>query len=181
MIDHPSIKVHLGTKVEKDTLESYDHVFYSGPLDAWYGFEYGRLGYRTLDFVTERHEGDYQGNAVINYCEENVPWTRISEHKHFSPWEEHEKTVIYKEHSRTCGPDDVPYYPVRLVDDKELLNRYVALARKEENTTFVGRLGTYRYLDMHVTIGEALDVAEQYLSAVKSGVPMSPFVVDPLA
>ncbi|EPZ91921.1 UDP-galactopyranose mutase [Burkholderia cenocepacia] len=181
MIDHPSIKVHLGTKVEKDTLESYDHVFYSGPLDAWYGFEYGRLGYRTLDFVTERHEGDYQGNAVINYCEENVPWTRISEHKHFSPWEEHEKTVIYKEHSRTCGPDDVPYYPVRLVDDKELLNRYVALARKEENTTFVGRLGTYRYLDMRVTIGEALDVAEQYLSAVKSGVPMSPFVVDPLA
>ncbi|MDN7880449.1 UDP-galactopyranose mutase [Burkholderia aenigmatica] len=181
MIDHPSIKVHLGTKVEKDTLESYDHVFYSGPLDAWYGFEYGRLGYRTLDFVTERHEGDYQGNAVINYCEENVPWTRISEHKHFSPWEEHEKTVIYKEHSRTCGPDDVPYYPVRLVDDKELLNRYVALARKEENTTFVGRLGTYRYLDMHVTIGEALDVAEQYLSAVKSGAPMSPFVVDPLA
>ncbi|KVX59130.1 UDP-galactopyranose mutase [Burkholderia cepacia] len=181
MIDHPKIKVHLGTKVEKDTLESYDHVFYSGPLDAWYGFEYGRLGYRTLDFVTERHEGDYQGNAVINYCEENVPWTRISEHKHFSPWEEHENTVIYKEHSRTCGPDDVPYYPVRLVDDKELLNRYVALARKEENTTFVGRLGTYRYLDMHVTIGEALDVAEQYLSAVKSGAPMSPFVVDPLA
>ncbi|MCA8296408.1 MULTISPECIES: UDP-galactopyranose mutase [Burkholderia] len=181
MIDHPKIKVHLGTKVEKDTLESYDHVFYSGPLDAWYGFEYGRLGYRTLDFVTERHEGDYQGNAVINYCEENVPWTRISEHKHFSPWEEHEKTVIYKEHSRTCGPDDVPYYPVRLVDDKELLNRYVALAQKEENTTFVGRLGTYRYLDMHVTIGEALDVAEQYLSAVKSGAPMSPFVVDPLA
>lgn len=89
--------------------------------------------------------------------------------------------MIYKEHSRTCGPDDVPYYPVRLVDDKELLNRYVALARKEENTTFVGRLGTYRYLDMRVTIGEALDVAEQYLSAVKSGVPMSPFVVDPLA
>ncbi len=181
MIDHPKIKVHLGTKVEKDTLESYDHVFYSGPLDAWYGFEYGRLGYRTLDFVTERHEGDYQGNAVINYCEENVPWTRISEHKHFSPWEEHENTVIYKEHSRTCGPDDVPYYPVRLVDDKELLNRYVALARKEENTTFVGRLGTYRYLDMHVTIGEALDVAERYLSAVKSGAPMSPFVIDPLA
>ncbi|WP_420210573.1 UDP-galactopyranose mutase [Burkholderia aenigmatica] len=181
MIDHPRIKVHLGTKIEKDAIEKYDHVFYSGPLDAWYDFEHGRLGYRTLDFVTERHVGDYQGNAVINYCEENVPWTRISEHKHFSPWEEHENTVIYKEHSRACGPDDIPYYPVRLVDDKELLGRYVALAREEQNITFVGRLGTYRYLDMHVTIAEALDVAEQYLSTVESGAPMSSFVVDPLA
>ncbi|WP_321875410.1 UDP-galactopyranose mutase [Burkholderia cenocepacia] len=181
MIDHPRIKVHLGTKIEKDAIEKYDHVFYSGPLDAWYDFEHGRLGYRTLDFVTERHVGDYQGNAVINYCEENVPWTRISEHKHFSPWEEHENTVIYKEHSRSCGPDDVPYYPVRLVDDKELLGRYVALAREERNITFVGRLGTYRYLDMHVTIGEALDVAEKYLSTVESGARMSSFVVDPLA
>lgn len=181
MIDHPRIKVHLGTKIEKDAIEKYDHAFYSGPLDAWYDFEHGRLGYRTLDFVTERHVGDYQGNAVINYCEENVPWTRVSEHKHFSPWEEHENTVIYKEHSRSCGPDDVPYYPVRLVDDKELLGRYVALAREERNITFVGRLGTYRYLDMHVTIGEALDVAEKYLSTVESGARMSSFVVDPLA
>ncbi|WGY69082.1 UDP-galactopyranose mutase [Burkholderia cepacia] len=181
MIDHPRIKVHLGTKIEKDAIAKYDHVFYSGPLDAWYDFEHGRLGYRTLDFVTERHVGDYQGNAVINYCEENVPWTRISEHKHFSPWEEHENTVIYKEHSRACGPDDIPYYPVRLVDDKELLGRYVALAREEQNITFVGRLGTYRYLDMHVTIAEALDVAEQYLSTAESGARMSSFVVDPLA
>ncbi|WP_339940255.1 UDP-galactopyranose mutase [Undibacterium luofuense] len=64
-------------------MSDYGHVFYSGPIDAWFGYSEGRLGYRTLDFIVERHEGDYQGNAVINYCNQEVPHTRISEHKHF--------------------------------------------------------------------------------------------------
>jgi UDP-galactopyranose mutase len=81
MLDHPNVK-----------------LFYSGPIDTWFGHSEGRLGYRTLDFASERHQGDYQGNAVINYCDEDVPWTRISEHKHFSPWESHEGTVIFKEY-----------------------------------------------------------------------------------
>ena len=128
----------------------------------------------------ERHTGDYQGNAVINYCNEDVPYTRISEHKHFAPWEEHEQTLIYKEHSRLCEAADIPYYPIRLVQDKALLTQYVVLARNEPNTTFVGRLGTYRYLDMHVTIAEALDVAERYLSDLKKGQSMPAFNVDPI-
>ncbi len=180
MLDHPNIRVHLKTRFAREQVAEYDHLFYSGPIDGWFGHSEGRLGYRTLDFVTERHEGDYQGNAVINYGDVNVPWTRISEHKHFSPWESHEKTLIFKEYSRLCGEEDTPYYPIRLVREKAQLERYVELAKGERNMTFVGRLGTYRYLDMHVTIAEALDVAQQYLDADSNGTEMPVFCVNPL-
>jgi UDP-galactopyranose mutase len=180
MLDHPNITVHLNTLFERSQAADYDHVFYSGPIDAWFGYAEGRLGYRTLDFEVERHTGDYQGNPVINYCNQEVPFTRISEHKHFAPWEQHEQTLIYKEHSRLCGEADTPYYPIRLVKDKAQLTKYVELAKAETKTTFVGRLGTYRYLDMHVTIGEALNVAERFLASQVSGQPMPAFNVDPL-
>ncbi|WP_374488231.1 UDP-galactopyranose mutase [Zoogloea sp.] len=178
MLDHPGIQVHLNAPFQRGMAEQYDHVFYSGPVDAWFGYSEGRLGYRTLDFQVERHEGDYQGNAVINYCNQDVPWTRISEHKHFTPWEQHAKTLIYKEFSRLCGAEDTPYYPIRLVKDKSLLARYVDMARAEQKVTFVGRLGTYRYLDMHITIAEALDAASQFLTLEK-GQQMPSFTVDP--
>lgn len=180
MLDHPNVKVQLNTKCDRAMTEKYDHVFYSGPIDAWFGFSEGRLGYRTLDFVTERHQGDYQGNPVINYCDEDVPYTRISEHKHFSPWESHEKTLIFKEYSRFCEENDTPYYPIRLAKEKSQLKKYIEMASGETKTTFVGRLGTYRYLDMHVTIGEALDVAERFLSCEALGQKMPAFTVDPL-
>jgi UDP-galactopyranose mutase len=180
MLDHPNITVHLNTLFERSQAADYDHVFYSGPIDAWFGYAEGRLGYRTLDFEVERHTGDYQGNPVINYCNQEVPFTRISEHKHFAPWEQHEHTLIYKEHSRLCGEVDTPYYPIRLVKDKAQLTKYVELAKAETKTTFVGRLGTYRYLDMHVTIEEALNVAERFLASQASGEQMSAFNVDPL-
>lgn len=172
MLDHPNISLRLNTPFVRDMVQSYDHVFYSGPIDAWFAYSQGRLGYRTLDFQVERHEGDYQGNAVINYCNQDVPWTRISEHKHFAPWETHGRTLIYKEHSRLCGEGDTPYYPIRLVKDKSQLAKYVDLARAEKNTTFVGRLGTYRYLDMHVTIAEALDVADRFPAMGPHDLPM---------
>ena len=180
MLKHPNINVYLNTSFERSSADKYDHVFYSGPIDAWFGYAEGRLGYRTLDFNVERHDGDYQGNAVINYCDENIPFTRISEHKHFAPWEQHDQTLIYKEYSRLCGDEDTPYYPIRLVKDKVQLTKYVELAMTEKNTTFVGRLGTYRYLDMHVTIEEALNVAHCYLDSVKSGDDMPAFNVNPL-
>lgn len=181
MLDHSSICLHLDTKFDRSQRHDYDHVFYSGPVDAWFGFSEGRLGYRTLDFHVERHHGDYQGNAVINYCDRDVPWTRISEHKHFSPWENHDETLIYKEHSRYCQEGDIPYYPIRLAHDKELLERYVTLAKQEKSTTFLGRLGTYRYLDMHVTIAEALDAAQKFLSMTEAGTIVPSFMIDPLA
>lgn len=180
LLDLPNVVVHLNTRFERPQAASYDHVFCSGPLDAWFGYSDGRLGYRTLDFVREDHAGDYQGNAVINYCDMSVPWTRISEHKHFAPWEQHAKTVIFKEFSRLCEGNDTPYYPIRLVDEKALLAHYVQRARQEKNVTFLGRLGTYRYLDMHVTIAEALEVSERYAKCLATGTDLTSFVVDPL-
>lgn len=178
IVNHPNINLNLNTKFSRAQSAEYDHVFYSGPIDAWFNDVEGSLAYRTLDFKVERHKGDYQGNAVINYSNEEVPWTRISEHKHFSPWESHENTVIYKEFSRECSNSDIPYYPIRLANDKLHLSRYVALAEQERNVTFVGRLGTYRYLDMHVTIEEALQAARAFL-AKNPNLPM-PFVINPL-
>jgi UDP-galactopyranose mutase len=180
ILDHPRIEVKLSTIFLRDEAEKYDHVFYSGPIDAWFNYSEGRLGYRTLDFIVERHQGDYQGNAVINYGNEEVPWTRISEHKHFAPWESHEETLIYKEYSRQCGEKDIPYYPIRLVSDKTLLSRYVEKANKEKKVTFVGRLGTYRYLDMHVSIAESLNTAESFLNCQETDKEMPAFIVDPL-
>ena len=180
LLDHEGVAVFLGTKLDRAALDDYEHVFCSGPIDAWFGYSDGRLGYRTLDFVREDHEGDFQGNAVINYGDVSVPWTRISEHKHFAPWETHEKTVVFKEYSRLCDEQDTPYYPIRLTEEKALLTRYVGRAREETKVTFVGRLGTYRYIDMHVTIAEALDVAERFIESRASGTKMDAFVVDPL-
>ena len=180
LLAHPDIRLHLGTRFERSYGSDYDHVFCSGPIDAWFGYDEGRLGYRTLDFVREDHEGDYQGNAVINYGDLSVPWTRISEHKHFAPWESHDKTVVFKEYSRFCEEADTPYYPIRLVAEKTLLSRYVERARNESKVTFVGRLGTYRYIDMHVTIAEALDTAERFKESLQTRQTMPAFVVDPL-
>ena len=180
LLDLPNVSLQLGTRFARAQAAGYDQVFCSGPIDAWFGYDEGRLGYRTLDFVREDHADDYQGNAVINYCDMSVPWTRISEHKHFAPWEQHADTVVFKEYSRLCEGDDTPYYPIRLVAEKALLAHYVQRARRERNVTFVGRLGTYRYIDMHVTIAEALDVAEHYAQSLAAGVPPGSFVVDPL-
>lgn len=181
MLDHPNISIHLGTLFDRSMAAGFSHVFYSGPIDGWFSFSEGRLGYRTLDFSVERYHGDYQGNAVINYCNEDVPYTRVCEHKHFTDWESHEDTVIYRESSRSCNEGDVPYYPIRLVGDKSLLRRYVDMGKLEPNVTFVGRLGTYRYLDMHVTIGEALQAAQCFLENTAKGFAMPAFTVDPLA
>jgi len=179
LLDHPGISVTLNTRLDRGAVDDYEHIFCSGPIDAWFGYSDGRLGYRTLDFVREDHDGDYQGNAVINYGDEQVPWTRISEHKHFAPWESHGKTVVFKEYSRLCGEADTPYYPIRLADEKALLTRYVERARTESKVTFVGRLGTYRYIDMHVTIAEALDAADQFLRCRQEGTTMPAFAVNP--
>lgn len=180
MLNHKNISVYLEKIFVRNMKNEYDHTFYSGPIDEWFGFNEGRLAYRTLDFKIERHNGDYQGNAVINYCDREVPHTRITEHKHFAPWEKHEKTFIYKEYSRKCENCDIPYYPIRLINDKEQLFRYVDLANAEKKTTFVGRLGTYRYLDMDVTINEALDAAELFIKVQENGQKMPSFVVNPI-
>lgn len=181
LLDHANITVHLNTEFSPSSKDQYQHTFYSGQIDAWFGKSEGSLGYRTLDFEVIRDDGDYQGCAVMNYCDDSVAWTRISEHKHFAPWETHEKTICYKEYSRACENNDIPYYPIRLADEKTLLEKYVTLANELTGVTFLGRLGTYRYLDMDVTIAEALEAAETYLECKKSSQEMSTFLVNPLA
>jgi UDP-galactopyranose mutase len=180
VLDHPNITIKLGTHFDRVHGKDFKHVFYSGPLDGYFNYEFGRLGYRTLDFERFTYEGDYQGCAVMNYGDVSVPHTRITEHKHFSPWEEHAGSVCYRETARVCGPEDIAYYPIRLVKEKEQLADYVARAEQETSVTFVGRLGTYRYLDMDVTIREALDTARLYLSRLTESAPMPAFLHSPV-
>ncbi len=163
ILDHPLISIKLGTSWEPSMRDEFDHIFFTGPIDAFYEFKFGRLGYRTVYWDRLEANGDFQGNAVINYTDIHVPHTRVHEHKHFAPWEEHEKTLVFTEYSKETGNGDIPYYPKRLAGDKALLARYEELARQEEKVFFLGRLATYRYLDMHVVIDEALCFAGRFL------------------
>jgi UDP-galactopyranose mutase len=181
ILDHPMIRLKVATNFSRTMMDDYEHVFYSGPIDSFFNYELGRLGYRTLDFEMHRDEGDFQGCAVMNYGDLNVPYTRISEHKHFTPWEAHDKTVYFKEFSRLCTENDTPYYPIRMTQEQAMLNEYVMKAQNEEKITFVGRLGTYRYLDMDVTIKEALETADTYKNTLSSAQKMPSFIIDPLA
>ncbi|MGJ1433092.1 UDP-galactopyranose mutase [Sphingobacterium spiritivorum] len=161
MLDAPNIQVKLNTKFSSDwDLSEYDQVYYTGPIDAFFDYRYGRLSYRTVEFQQHTTEGDYQGNPVINYANENVPFTRIHEHKHFTPWENHEKTVYFKEFSKETEVGDIPYYPKRLEKDMEILALYQEEAEKLKKVKFLGRLATYRYMDMHHVIAEALNLFE---------------------
>lgn len=169
ILDHPAITIHLGQKFSTDLLTSdetrhFDHLIYTGPIDAFFNYSEGRLGYRTVEFERiECQTPDFQGNAVINYTSLSAPWTRIHEHKHFAPWEQHDKTVAFREFSKETEPSDIPYYPKRLASDKALLQRYRHLAKSATTPipiSFLGRLATYRYMDMETVIGEALNFAD---------------------
>lgn len=178
ILDHRDIHLHLSQRLSPDAVTDYDHTYWSGPMDAYFGYCFGRLQYRSLDFERFDKDGDFQGNAVINYCEESIPWTRITEHKHFAPWESHVKSPCFREYSKLAADDDILYYPLRLADDKVLLERYIQLAEAQSAVTFIGRLGTYRYLDMHVVIGDSLDLARDLLSGTSP--EMRAFSVRPL-
>ena len=166
MLDHPSIEVKLNTKFDKNfDVKEFDHVFYTGPIDAFFEYKHGRLSYRTVYFEKHTADGDYQGNPVINYSEESVPYTRVHEHKHFTPWESHDKTVYFKEYSKETTGDDIPYYPKRLAADMVVLEKYQQEVNNLKNYTFLGRLATYRYMDMHHVIGEALAAGKKFIES----------------
>ena len=155
ILKHENISIELNKRFTSDLNEQYDHIFYSGTIDGYYDYEFGHLPYRTLDFVKKVYNGDFQGCAVMNYGDESVPYTRISEHKHFTPWEEHEKSVYFEEYSRLCEENDEPYYPINLIGESEILVKYKEKAEQEKKVTFVGRLGAYKYMDMDVIVKEA--------------------------
>jgi len=135
-------------------------ILYTGAIDRYFDYCYGELEYRSLRFETEVVDKEnYQGNAVVNYTEYDIPYTRIIEHKHFE-FGTQEKTVITREYSAAWKQGDEPYYPVNNDRNNELYAKYKALAENEKNVIFAGRLGTYRYLDMHNIVAEALALAE---------------------
>jgi UDP-galactopyranose mutase len=161
MADHPNIEVRLDTDFFdlKATIVGQLPVVYTGPVDRYFGFTEGTLGWRTLDFERAVVDtGDFQGTSVMNYADEEVPFTRIHEFRHFHPERAYpeDQTVIMKEYSRFAGDDDEPYYPVSTPEDRTRLLAYRDLATHEKGVLFGGRLGSYRYLDMHMAIGSAL-------------------------
>ena len=121
----PDLDVHLATRFDEMLSASFDSRLLVRPARRYFGYDHGRLGYRTLDFEAfRRRQGDYQGCAVMNYCDATVPFTRITEHKHFAPWEGRTRAPsAYREFSRACGPDDIPYYPIRLAGEEAMLRR----------------------------------------------------------
>ncbi|HEV2832065.1 MAG TPA: UDP-galactopyranose mutase [Hanamia sp.] len=170
LLNHPSIHIHLNQKFyPSENMGEYDHVFYTGPIDAYFKYELGRLSYRTVTFESSIHQGDYQGTAQMNYCDENIPYTRITEHKHFTSWEQHEKTILFKEFSKETGLNDIPYYPKRLKQDMILLHQYRQKANLLQKVSFLGRLATYRYMDMQHVIGEALEFSNLFKNAFLFG------------
>ncbi len=169
MVDHPNIEVRLNTDFfdVRDEYVGKVPIVYTGPVDAYFGNAAGELSWRTVDLnVSVQETGDFQGTSVVNYADEDVPYTRILEFRHFHPerdWYPKDKTVIVHEYSRFAEAGDEPYYPINTADDREKLLRYRELARAEPDVLFGGRLGTYKYLDMHMAIGSALSMYDNKL------------------
>ncbi len=139
-------------------------VIYTGPIDRWFDYRFGPLGWRTLDFEIERPKvDDWQGASVVNYPDLDSSFTRIHEFKHLHPERRTApgQTLIMREYSRFAQSGDEPYYPINTPQDRDTYARYAALAKDEPNVVFGGRLGTYRYLDMHQAIGAALKAFER--------------------
>ena len=142
-------------------------VVYTGPVDRYFDYSAGDLSWRTVDFEKEVVDtGDYQGCSVMNYGDIDVPFTRIIEFRHFHPERDYQdkKTVIFREFSRFADHGDEPYYPVNTAQDRERLEQYRELMKNEDRVFFGGRLGTYKYLDMHMAIASALTMLDNELA-----------------
>jgi len=168
MADHENIEVRLNTDffAVADEFKGTVPIVYTGPVDEYFGRSEGELSWRTLDFEREVVDtGDFQGTPVMNYPDEDVPYTRIHEFRHFHPERDYrdDKTVIMREFSRFADKGDEPYYPVNTAEDRDKLLKYRELSRQEPMVLFGGRLGTYKYLDMHMAIGSALSMYENKL------------------
>lgn len=168
ILDHTDISVCLNKKFfwSESLASLFDHIFFTGSIDSFFNYREGILSYRTLTFEREVRNGDFQDCPQVNYCDEDIPFTRITEPKHFTPWKKFDKTIIFKEYSREAVKGDILYYPKRLKKDKEILNRYIILAHEIQKVSFLGRLGTYRYLDMQHVIKEAIDFSSQFTESL---------------
>jgi UDP-galactopyranose mutase len=165
MLDHRNIELRLGVDFFdlRPSVPASLPVVYTGAIDRFFDFAEGALTWRTLDFEWDVVDvPDFQGTSVMNYADEDTPFTRIHEFRHLHPERRYtgERTVIAREFSRFSAPNDEPYYPIDTADDKRTYLRYRERAARCANVHFGGRLGSYRYLDMHQAIGAALKAYE---------------------
>ncbi|MGC7100310.1 UDP-galactopyranose mutase [Amycolatopsis lurida] len=183
MAEHENIEVRLNVDYfdVRDAIPAGTPTVYTGPLDRYFDYSAGRFTWRTVDFESEVMSdcGDFQGTSVVNYNDEEVPYTRIIEFRHFHPERKHypnDKTVVFREYSRFADEKDEPYYPINTPENRDKLERYRELAKveaKERNVLFGGRLGTYKYLDMHMAIGSALTAFDNKIAPhLTDGAPL---------
>lgn len=165
MINKAELRLNCDYFEYKNELDNLaKKIIFTGPIDKFYNYCYGELKYRSLRFETEMLDiNNFQGNAVINYTEYEIPYTRIIEHKHFE-FGNQEKTIITKEFSDTWTKDKEPYYPINNDNNNLLYEKYKELASKENNIIFGGRLGMYKYFDMHQVIEESLKLVNKELN-----------------
>lgn len=168
MLDHPNIKVELRTDFlehKKEWMKKYDKVIYTGMIDEFYNYCFGELEYRSLKFTHKQLScKNYQGNAVVNYIDKDIPYTRVIEHKHFE-FSKQTQTIITKEYPKAWRKGDEPFYPVNDEKNQEIYDKYKLLAKTESQIIFGGRLGMYRYFDMHQVIEEALSLASRLMDS----------------
>ncbi|MBU7446302.1 UDP-galactopyranose mutase [Lactiplantibacillus plantarum] len=172
MLDHPEIDVETGVDFfanKNQYLADFPKIIFTGMIDQYFNYQLGELEYRSLRFETEERDVDnYQGNAVINYTDAETPYTRIIEHKHFEFGKgDKGKTIITREYPANWKRGDEPYYPVNNTRNNTLYKQYAELAKQKGNVIFGGRLGQYRYYDMHQVIHAALVTVKQELSNVE--------------
>lgn len=164
MLDHPNIEVSLNTDFldqREIYLSTYSRIIYTGMIDQFFDYKLGVLEYRSLSFETEVLDvQNYQGNAVVNYTDAETPYTRIIEHKHFE-FGKSSKTVITREYPKQWHKGDEPYYPVNDEKNSKLYQAYQGLTKEYPNILFGGRLGMYRYYDMHHVVSLALQLVDQ--------------------
>lgn len=164
MLDGIEVRLNYDFFEHREELENIaSKIIFTGPIDKFYNYKFGELEYRSLRFETEiLDKENYQGNAVVNYTEYEVPYTRIIEHKHFE-FGTQDMTVISREYPAAWKKGDEPYYPVNNEKNNMLYHSYEELAKEEKKVIFGGRLGTYKYMDMHHVVAEALRVTKEEL------------------
>ena len=168
IVDHKLIKIETNTDYFEnlDRFGDADLTVYTGPIDRYFDYKHGLLGWRTLDFEVDFLKiDDFQGTSVMNYADLDVPFTRIHEFQHLHPErvKKESGTVIMKEFSRKSEIDDEPYYPINSGQDRAALLKYREEAQRLPNVIFGGRLGTYKYLDMHMAIASALQIFDSQI------------------
>ena len=163
MLDGIDLMLDTDYLAERNKLNKLaDKIIFTGEIDRFFDYCFGALEWRSLRFEEEIiDKPDYQGNAVVNYTEFEVPYTRIAEHQYFEPGQKHQKTVITKEYSKTWSIGDEAYYPINNEKNGALYTKYCELAKKLPNVYFGGRLGTYAYYNMDVIVEKALELVKE--------------------